>query len=56
MVTGVRTSAGSVLIFSKGGDCKEKREDGNVYEVPFVQTTKMTAGGKRELHRSCFTK
>lgn len=41
-----------MLVFSKGGDHRGKREDGNVYEVPFVQTAKMTAGGKRELPES----
>lgn len=38
-----------MFIFSRGGNCKEKKEDGIVYEVPFVQTAKMTAGGTREL-------
>lgn len=49
MVIGGRTRVGRVFIFSRGGNCIEKREDGTVYEVHFVQTDKMTAGGTMEL-------
>lgn len=48
-VMGGMTRADSGLVSSKGGNLKEKREEGTVYEDPFVQTTKMTAGGMKEV-------